>query len=266
MIERFRLHSSLDDHRLCRSYGAKAPNWMRYYRIMLTSNNPIHIKAVLLDMDGTILTSIKAAERVWSRWAERHGIDVETFLPTIHGVQTIETVRRLKLPNVDPAVEAAAITAAELEDVAGIEAIGGAATFLAQLPPHRWAIVTSAPRALALRRIAAAGLPMPQLLISAEDVSRGKPEPDCFILAADKLGVAVEDCLVLEDSAAGIAAAEHAGAKVMVVTATHHKELDTHHPAIPDYDALTLDPEADGSLSITLRPSASQAPPYLLSL
>src|SRR6187551_2701028 len=112
--------------------------------------------AFLFDMDGTILTSIVAAERVWAAWARGHGLDVEAFLPTIHGVRSVETVRRLALPGVDPEAEAAAITRAEIEDVEGIEAIAGAAAFLAALPADRWAIVTSAPRELAVRRLAAA--------------------------------------------------------------------------------------------------------------
>ena len=144
--------------------------------------------ALLFDMDGTIVNSIAAAERVWIAWAERHGLDVEAFMPTIHGVRGIETITRLALPGVDPAAEAEAILLAEMEDVDGVEAIEGAAVFLASLPPDRWAIVTSSPRRLALRRLAAAGLPTPAVLVTAEDVERGKPAPDCFLLAADRLG------------------------------------------------------------------------------
>src|SRR5580698_6878369 len=115
--------------------------------------------ALLFDMDGTILSSIKAAERVWGAWAKRHGLDVASFLPTIHGVKTIETIRRLGLPGVDPEAEAAAITQTEMYDLDGIEQIAGAARFLGSLPKDRWAIVTSAPKALALRRIESARLP-----------------------------------------------------------------------------------------------------------
>ena len=91
--------------------------------------------AFLFDMDGTILTSIKAAERVWSDWARSHGLDVEAFLPTIHGKRTEDTIRNLNLPGVDPAAEARRITLAEIDDVAGIEAIEGVAAFLDSLPP-----------------------------------------------------------------------------------------------------------------------------------
>jgi len=217
---------------------------------MQTTSALRSIDAILLDMDGTILNSIKTAERIWGAWAQRQGIDVESFVPTIHGVQSIETIRRLGLAGIDPATEAAMITKAEIDDVEGIEAIAGAAAFLSALPNTRWAIVTSAPRALALRRIEAAGLPVPPLLIAAEDVARGKPAPDCFHLAAEMLGTTAGKCLVIEDSVAGVASAASAGATVLVVTATHHKAMETRHATIKDYRDLVLHRLPDGAISI----------------
>jgi sugar-phosphatase len=209
--------------------------------------------AFLFDMDGTILTSIKAAERVWGRWAQGHGLDVEAFLPTIHGKRTEETIRALQLPGVDPAREAAFITRAEIEDVAGIEAIEGCADFLASLPPGRWAIVTSAPRLLAEARIAAAGLPIPEVLVAAEDVERGKPAPDPFLLGARKLGVAPGDCLVFEDTLAGLQSAAAAGMASIVVTTTHPHPLETDVTAVLDYEDLRAETTADGKLNVTYR-------------
>jgi mannitol-1-/sugar-/sorbitol-6-phosphatase len=209
--------------------------------------------AFLFDMDGTILTSIAAAERVWAAWARRHGLDVAAFLPTIHGVRSVETVRRLALPGVDPEAEARAITRAEMEDVAGIDAIPGAASFLASLPADRWAVVTSAPRLLAERRMGAAGLPAPPSMVAAEDVRHGKPAPDCFLLAAQRLGHPIAACLVFEDSAAGIAAAEAAGAAVAVITATHAHPLETPHPTLPGYEHLVARPDAAGRLHLLTR-------------
>jgi sugar-phosphatase len=206
--------------------------------------------AFLFDMDGTILSSIASAERVWAAWARDHGLDVAAFLPTIHGVQSVETVRRLGLPGVDPVAEAAAITRAEMDDVDDIDAIDGAAAFLASLPADRWAVVTSAPRLLAERRLAAAGLPLPPLFVTAEDVERGKPAPDCFLLAAERLGVDAADCLVFEDAAAGIAAAEAAGAEVVVITATHAHPVATAHARVRDYTTLKVESDAAGRLTL----------------
>lgn len=213
---------------------------------------PGEFSAFLFDMDGTILSSIAAAERVWANWALRQGLDVASFLPTIHGVQSVETIRRLGLPGVDPVAEAALITQAEIEDVDGIDAIAGAAAFLGALPPGRWAIVTSAPRALAERRLAVAGLPSPTLIVSADDVVRGKPAPDCFLSAAARLGVPIEECLVFEDAPPGIAAAEASGAAVVVVTATHHAPTTTSHPTLPTYEGVMVISTPDGRLRLRL--------------
>ncbi len=199
---------------------------------------PRNYAAFLFDMDGTLLTSLESAERVWAAWARRQGLDVDTFLPTIHGVQSVETIRRLNLPGIDPVAEAAEITRQEIEDVAGIHPIGDAARFLAELPPKRWAVVTSAPRALATARLAAAALPVPPVIVTANDVANGKPAPDCYLLAAKRLGTRAADCLIFEDSPAGIASAEAAGADVVVVTSTHHRPLATPHRTILDYRGL----------------------------
>jgi mannitol-1-/sugar-/sorbitol-6-phosphatase len=209
--------------------------------------------AFLFDMDGTILTSIKAAERVWGNWAAGHGLDVAAFLPTIHGRRTEDTVRAQNLPGIDALAEAARITAAEIEDTAGIEAIAGVADFLASLPRARWAIVTSAPRQLALARIAAAGLPLPDVLVSAEDVRRGKPAPDPFLLGAQKLGVAAADCLVFEDTLAGLQSAAAAGMDSVVITVTHTHPVETDAFGTVDYAQLRAVRTQDGLLRLEMR-------------
>ncbi|MDG4883306.1 HAD-IA family hydrolase [Mesorhizobium sp. WSM4884] len=196
--------------------------------------------AFLFDMDGTVLNSIAAAERVWTEWASGHGLDVASFLPTIHGRRARETIAALQLPGIDPVAEADALLKAEAADLDGIVPIAGAVAFLQSLPPERWAIVTSAPRELALLRMAAAGIPVPAMMVSAEDVTRGKPAPDCFLLAAERLGVEARDCLVFEDAPAGIAAGEAAGASVMVISATHVHPMQTAHASIATYDALGI--------------------------
>lgn len=206
--------------------------------------------AFLFDMDGTVLNSIAAAERIWSAWAVRHGVNVETFLPTIHGVRAIDTITRLNLPGVDAEAQAAFITEAEIEDVEGIVEIPGAAAFLKSLPADRWAMVTSAPRDLALRRMAAAGIPEPAVMITAEDVTAGKPDPAGYRLAAKRLGLEPADCLIFEDATVGIQAAEAAGAPLMIITTTHQHPLETAHATIASYRDIALSIDSDGHLRL----------------
>jgi sugar-phosphatase len=192
--------------------------------------------AFLFDMDGTILTSIKAAERVWGNWAAGHGLDVAAFLPTIHGRRTEDTIRAQNLPGVDPAAEAMRITLAEIEDVEGVEAVQGVADFLGSLPAGRWAIVTSAPRRLA-----------------EEDVKRGKPAPDPFLLGAELLGVAARECLVFEDTLAGLRSAQAAGMESVVVTVTHAHPIETEVFGVLDYADLRAVRTQNGSLRLEIR-------------
>ncbi|KQM96742.1 HAD-IA family hydrolase [Sphingomonas sp. Leaf25] len=189
--------------------------------------------AFLFDMDGTLLDSGAAVERVWRRWCARHGIDADALIAVCHGVRGEDTVRRFATPGMDVAAEAAWLNAAELEDVDGVVAIDGIHALIATLAPTDWAIVTSAPRNLAQVRLHAIGLPLPEVFVTAEDVSEGKPDPQGFRLAAQRLGVAPEDCLVFEDSPAGVAAGRAAGAAVAIVGPRVAAEEGTY--AITDY-------------------------------
>ncbi|WP_394646528.1 HAD-IA family hydrolase [uncultured Sphingomonas sp.] len=204
--------------------------------------------AFLFDMDGTLINSIPSAIRAWTAWAERHGIDVDELMAVMHGVRAIETIRRFAPPGVDPQAEFEALLQAEIDDVADVVEIPGAAAFTAALPADRWAIVTSAPRSLAEVRLRAAGLATPAVMVTADDVERGKPAPDCFLLAAERLGVSAAECLVWEDAPAGIAAGEAAGADLMVITATHHARLETRHGSAVDYATLSVTVAEDGAL------------------
>lgn len=200
--------------------------------------------ALLFDMDGTLLSSVASAERCWTRWAIEVGVDPAYVLSIMHGVRAVDTIRRLGIP--DPEGEAARLTEMEMEDVAGIVPLGGAVAFTAALPPERWAIVTSAPRLLAERRLAAAGLPPPAVFVTAEDITQGKPAPDGYLMAARLLGVDPAKCLVLEDAPAGIAAGQAAGATVLVLTATHGKPIVTDCASLADYARLVPEADAEG--------------------
>lgn len=206
--------------------------------------------AFLFDMDGTLITSIAAAERVWSAWARRHGLNLDAFMPTIHGVRAIDTIRNQNLPDIDLQAEVDWVTRGEIEDTDGVTEIPGAIAFVATLPPGRWAVVTSASPELAEARLRAAGLPPPALVITAHDIERGKPDPEGFRLAADRLGFAIEDCLVFEDAPAGIAAAEAAPADVVVITTTHSQPVRTRHPTLDGYVGVRCVVGAEGRLSL----------------
>jgi len=189
-------------------------------------------------MDGTLITSIEPAERVWTRWAARHGLDARTFMSTMHGRRAVDTIRSLGIPGMDAVAEADLVSQMEIEDVEGVRAIPGARDFVSSLPLEQWAIVTSAPRALAVRRLEAAGVALPRVLITAEDVTVGKPDPSGYRLAAEKLSVDVTDCAIFEDADAGIRAGEAAGGQVIVITATHAHPLATKHPAFGGFDEI----------------------------
>jgi sugar-phosphatase len=189
--------------------------------------------AFLFDMDGTLLDSSAVVHRVWVTWARRHGVDVDALLAAMHGVRAEDTVRRFAHPALDIAGETDWILQAELNDVEGLVPMDGIGDFIDRLEPHAWAVVTSATLALATVRLNAAKLPIPRVMVTAEDVRRGKPDPEGFLLAARRLNVHIEECLVFEDSAAGVAAAKAAGAQVAIVGG--HVPADEGHFALANY-------------------------------
>lgn len=172
-------------------------------------------RAVLLDNDGVLVDSTASGERAWSTWATRWGLDPAAVVAVIHGVRSSETVAKFVAPQ-DVVRATAEIDALELEGSAGTVPIPGSAAFVASLPADAHALVTSAPRALAAARLAEAGVPVPRVVVAAEDVTVGKPAPDPYLAAARRLGVDPAGCVVLEDSGSGIAAARAAGVGAVV--------------------------------------------------
>lgn len=173
--------------------------------------------AFLFDMDGTLLDSSAVVNRVWVEWAKRHGVDAATLLKAMHGVRAEDTVRRFAGPSLDIAAETEWIHQAELGDVEGLVPLEGIGEFIERLDADAWAVVTSATLALATVRMRAAKLPMPRVMVTADDVRKGKPDPEGYLLAAKRLGVNIADCLVFEDAPAGVKAAKAAGAHVAIV-------------------------------------------------
>ncbi len=175
-------------------------------------------EAVLFDNDGTLTDSTAAVERSWLAWAVEHGVPAESLAP-YHGVPTRSIVEAVVPGHVDVALATADIDARELADLEGVVALAGAAHALAVVG-ERAAIVTSASSELAALRLQAARLPSPQVLVTADDITRGKPDPQPFLVAAERLGVDPARCLVVEDAPAGLRAGRAAGAATLAVTST----------------------------------------------
>jgi sugar-phosphatase len=196
--------------------------------------------AVISDMDGVLIDSVAATQRAWQRWAARLGIDGAAIQASNHGRPARDVVAE-HVPAAAVDAEARRLVAAEVADTDGVVALPGAARVLA-LPVV--AIATSCTGELAHARLDAAGLKRPEVLVSSDDVARGKPAPDPYLLAAERLGVDPAACLVLEDAPAGIAAGRAAGMAVWAVTTTHvPAELRAAHliaPGLPELlDALS---------------------------
>jgi sugar-phosphatase len=175
---------------------------------------------MLFDLDGVLVDSRRCVELVWSTWAAERGLDPAPFVKVAHGRRISDTIRLVR-PDLDAALEAALLDAMEEIETRGLDPVPGAAGLVARLHDAQRAVVTSGSREVATLRLLTVGLPIPDVFITAEDVRRGKPDPEGYRLAAARLGVKPPDCLVLEDSPPGIAAAKAAGMRVIAVSTTH---------------------------------------------
>ncbi|WP_151480686.1 HAD family hydrolase [Streptomyces albicerus] len=185
----------------------------------MTATTVLTARALLLDMDGTLVNSDAVVERVWRRWADRHGLDADEVMKVVHGRQGYASMAVLlpSRPMEQNYADNARMLAEETADMDGVVAIPGAAEFLASLRGVPHALVTSADVALSTARMGAAGLSLPGVRVTAESVGASKPDPEGFLKGAAELGVAPEDCVVFEDSGAGIAAGRSAGMRVVGV-------------------------------------------------
>lgn len=181
--------------------------------------------ALLFDLDGVLIDSTPAVSRVWAQWAEERGFDPVEVVAHAHGRPSLTTVRKY-LPTADHEAENREVERREMTDVDGIVLLPGARELLASLPLKRWTISTSCTRPLAEVRLRAAGLPVPERLVTATDVTQGKPHPEPFLKAAAKLGFPASECIVLEDVPAGIRAGKAAGSRVIALrTTVQEREL-----------------------------------------
>lgn len=189
----------------------------------MPSTNFLTCEAILFDLDGVLIDSSRCIRRHWEAWTRQHELDMESLMRVAHGLRTIETMRHVA-PHLDVEQEAKRFEKIEIADTEGVVKIEGASQILESLPGHIWGIVTSGSQALARARLKRAGLPIPDTLISGDDVKRGKPAPDPYLLGAKRMGVTIGQCVVIEDSPAGIAAANAAGMKVIGIASTHARE------------------------------------------
>ena len=188
-------------------------------------------KAILFDNDGVLVDSTAAAERVWRKWAIKHKLDADYIARNAHGRRSIETIR-LVAPSLDAERENDIVEGMEIADQEGVVAIAGARELLFSLPTERFTIVTSASRALAQARLDFAGLPFPKRFITGDDVVNGKPSAEPYLKGAALLGFPPEDCIVFEDTPAGIQAGLSAGMRVIALRTTYPAETLTAAEAI----------------------------------
>jgi sugar-phosphatase len=180
-------------------------------------------KAILFDLDGVLVDSAECVERTWREWATRHRLDPESVIAVAHGRRTLETVR-LVAPQLSAEAELATLAASESTTSEGVYEIAGAREILELLPADKWAIVTSGTRAVAEFRLRHAGLPVPSVMICADEIAHGKPHPEGYLSAAAQLGYSATDCVVIEDAPAGIEAARAAGMRVIAITTTYPRD------------------------------------------
>ena len=183
----------------------------------------VKAKGILFDMDGVLVSSIGSVVRCWRQWAEHYEVPNAEIYEVPHGMRAIEIVKALR-PDIDAEEGLRYIEDLEMDDVADLVVLPGVKALLESLPVERWAIVTSATRRLLLGRLKAAGLPIPERIISADMVERGKPDPEPYRRGAELLGLRPEDCLVVEDAPSGVGAGLAAGSRVLGVVGTHTAE------------------------------------------
>lgn len=219
----------------------------------------ISADALLFDNDGTLVSSLDSAVRCWTRWAQEYGISAEEFARTeLHGRPATDIIADL-LPPQRVAGARARIDELELADVpGGVTLLPGTAELTAALPARRWAVVTSANGELARARLAEAGI-RPPVLVTADDVTRGKPDPEPFLLAAERLGVDPARCVVFEDAPAGLAAGRAAGMRTVALATTLPRGQLTADAVVEDLSAVSVQATAAG-LEVTVVDRGARRP------
>jgi sugar-phosphatase len=175
---------------------------------------------ILFDLDGVLVDSTRAVDREWREWARRKGVDGDAVMAIAHGVRTLEVIQRVA-PHLDAEAEVLELESREADHQEGVCVMPGAVALVHSIPEGRWGVVTSGTRLLASARLRFCGLPVPKVLVTADEVARGKPHPEPYLKGAERLGFPAADCLVVEDAPAGIESARAGGMKVVGITSTY---------------------------------------------
>jgi sugar-phosphatase len=209
--------------------------------------------AILFDLDGVLVDSTRQVDREWREWAARKGVDGDAIMAIAHGVRTIEVIRRVA-PHLDAETEASAIESHEASDQSGVTIMPGALELLKSIPDRHWAVVTSGSRLLARNRLIYCGLPVPEVLVTSDDVTNGKPHPEPYLKGAAGLGLSAAECMVIEDAPAGIQSARSGGMKVVGITSTYTQSVLAHADAvIGKLGQIEVTSNGAGSLRIEVR-------------
>ncbi len=208
--------------------------------------------AILFDLDGVLCDSTQAVDREWREWGARKGVDGDAIMAISHGVRTVEVIRRVA-PHLDAEAEAEAIENHEAHDQRGVVVMPGAIELVKSIPTGRWGVVTSGSRLLAENRLRHCGVPVPEVMVTSDDVVNGKPHPEPYLKGAALLGFSPEECLVIEDAPAGIASAKAGGMTVIGLGSTYGvEELAGANVVVQELSRIKIASISPAKLVVTL--------------
>ena len=207
--------------------------------------------AILFDLDGVLVDSTRSVTRQWRMWAVENGLDADEVVRIAHGVRTIEVIRKMA-PHLPLEEETRRLEKREADDMEGVAVMPGAAELLRSIPQNRWCVVTSGTRYLATSRLRFGNLPLPDVMVTADEVANGKPHPEPYLMGAKLLGFAPERCLVIEDAPAGIRSAHAGGMKVIALPSTYPVDELREADAVAEKLGLVRVEEVKGGLVVEL--------------
>ncbi|PHM45386.1 hydrolase [Xenorhabdus mauleonii] len=218
------------------------------------SEKVIEVDAILFDMDGTLIDSSSACARIWSRWAQYYGLDSQSVIDQSHGRRPEDTARSILGDDADIQAAVDIFTVEEAKE-SHVTTISGAKELIFAIPEGKWAIVTSSTENIATTRLAYCGIPEPKALVTAEKVQAGKPDPEGYLQAAEKLGVDIHRCLVVEDAPGGIEAGHRSGAYVIALATTYPPSKFPDDVVVSDLrDIIVSHVGQDGKMQLAIKP------------